>query len=259
MLRRVAPRLMIFTTGGGTALRAEARPTTATPQPAADTEKSVGVYLPWTARPWEVTHCVHHSQWKFLDTVFSHLAALTPAELSERAREQGAGDVLCDLEEPASALRRQRARQARQRRRQEKAAPDTPTAAAGAYSGRADAVASLLPASLASAVASSVPHSTSWKKQSNPLAFSPGEAKGAPSLPPPPAAGLHISPAGDAPAPPAAEVRTASAPQDVAAVTTDGDGDAARNDRLDSTSTSRKKKSKRQKRSKRSVDVIHYV
>lgn len=79
------------------------------------------MYLPWTARPWAVTYRVHYSQWKFVDTVFAHLATVTPAVLNDRAEEQGVRDVLCELEEPAVALRRQQARQARQLKKQEKA------------------------------------------------------------------------------------------------------------------------------------------
>jgi CheY-like chemotaxis protein len=129
---------MFVAGGGGTSLRVEAQ-SSATPNTSEEAEEAAGVYLPWTARPWAVTHSVHHAQWKFLDTVFAHLATVTPAELSERAREQGARDVLCDLEEPVMALRRQQARQQRQQRRQEKtaklaaaSASVTPTDAAAA-------------------------------------------------------------------------------------------------------------------------------
>lgn len=109
MLRRFAPRLSPFTSGGGgSALHIRGCP-------------PAGVYLPWTARPWEVTHRVHHSQWKFLDTVFAHLVTVTPEELNTRAREQGVRDVLCDLEEPAMALRRQQTRQAWRQRQRAKA------------------------------------------------------------------------------------------------------------------------------------------
>lgn len=110
MLRRFAPRLSPFTSGGGggSALHIRGCP-------------PAGVYLPWTARPWEVTHRVHHSQWMFLDTVFAHLATVTPEELNTRAREQGVHDLLCNLEEPAMALRRQQTRQAWRQRQQAKA------------------------------------------------------------------------------------------------------------------------------------------
>lgn len=85
------------------------------------------MYLPWTARPWAVTYRVHYSQWKFVDTVFAHLATVTPAVLNDRAEEQGVRDVLCELEEPVVALRRQQARQARQLKKQEKASAASAT------------------------------------------------------------------------------------------------------------------------------------
>lgn len=165
MLRRFAPWRMFLTSGGGSALHV-ATQAAPTPDRATDHVDPAEVLLPWTARPWAVTHSVHHAQWKFLDTVFAHLATVTPAELSERAREQGARDVLCDLEEPVLALRRQQARQARQQRRQEKA-----DAAAAAAEARPQQ--DTRPADLAVASASSSPVAGS-----NSAALTAAETKG---------------------------------------------------------------------------------
>ncbi|KAG5509564.1 hypothetical protein JKF63_06269 [Porcisia hertigi] len=123
MLRRTSLRLTLFSSAGGSAPRSR-RPSAGTDTDAAapeSTSKTDGLYLPWTARPWAVTYRVHYSQWKFVDTVFAHLATVAPAVLNEHAQQQGVRDVLCELEEPAVALRR---RQARQLRKQKTVAAD---------------------------------------------------------------------------------------------------------------------------------------
>ncbi|KPI88655.1 hypothetical protein ABL78_2259 [Leptomonas seymouri] len=255
MLRRIAPRLMLFTTGSGTALRAEAAASTANPQPSSDADEPVGVYLPWTARPWEVTHSAHHSQWKFLDTVLVHLATLTPAELSERAREQGAGDVLCDLEEPVIALRRQQARQARLLRQQEKAArleavvtsvapaeaaQRTPTVAAS----DAGATGSLSALMSVSARDAKVSFNSSGARSSGPSPISSAVASASQRTP--------RKDGSDALEAPGSALHSTSSLQESHA-----GNNVARGKR--STCAAKKRKSKKAKERKTAVDVIHYV
>ncbi|KAG5509971.1 hypothetical protein GH5_07819 [Leishmania sp. Ghana 2012 LV757] len=123
MLRRTGCFLALFSSSGGSAPRSN-QPSSGTGTDASASEAGtagVGVYLPWTARPWAVTYRVHYSQWKFVDTVFAHLATVAPAVLNDRAQQQGVRDVLCELEEPVVALRRQQARHARQLKKQEEA------------------------------------------------------------------------------------------------------------------------------------------
>ncbi|CAJ1019620.1 hypothetical protein Q4I30_001991 [Leishmania utingensis] len=122
MLRRTGGFLALFSSAGGSAPRSKRPSSDAyTDAAAAESAAAAGVYLPWTARPWAVTYRVHYTQWKFVDTVFAHLATVAPAVLNDRAQEQGVRDVLCELEEPVVALRRQQARQARRLKRQEEA------------------------------------------------------------------------------------------------------------------------------------------
>ncbi|GET86930.1 hypothetical protein, conserved [Leishmania tarentolae] len=123
MLRHTSFCLASFRSAGGSAPRSK-RPHSGAGTDAVASEAAAaadGVYFPWTARPWAVTYHVHYSQWKFVDTVFAHLATVAPAVLNDRAQQQGVRDVLCELEEPVVALRRQQARQARQLKKQEKA------------------------------------------------------------------------------------------------------------------------------------------
>ncbi|KAG5484040.1 hypothetical protein LSCM1_05894 [Leishmania martiniquensis] len=122
MLRRTGCFWALSSSSGGSAPRSnEPSSGAGMDAPAAEAGAAAAdVYLPWTARPWAVTYRVHYSQWKFVDTVFAHLATVTPAVLNDRAQQQGVRDVLCELEEPVAALRRQQARQARLLKKQEK-------------------------------------------------------------------------------------------------------------------------------------------